>query len=191
MTHERWGANDEPTKNGQLCYPDDIDRPLREAAQKKVLKYQNANDHSITFEPAIASTTGRLHAEFLRLLFWHAHCNSEELFKLTTWLLFFVVPLSTFEYGMCAIWYQPSCCLFSFSFLFLFFLFLSFLSYLQRIVLPRGAQLSLLTPSRGCSTAPLERGRRRKERLKGAGPRSGHPFRFWPKFNLHEKAGHE
>ena len=23
--------------------------------------------------PAIASTTGRLHAEFLRLLFWHAH----------------------------------------------------------------------------------------------------------------------
>ena len=33
--------------------------------------------------PAIASTTGRLHAEFLRLLFWHAHRESEELFKLT------------------------------------------------------------------------------------------------------------
>ena len=43
MTHERWGATDEPSKNGQLCYQDDIDRPLREAAQKKVLKYQNAN----------------------------------------------------------------------------------------------------------------------------------------------------
>ena len=85
VTHERWGATDEPSKNGQLCYPDDIDRPLREAAQKKVLKYQNAyaNDHSITFMPAIASTTGRLHAEFLRLLFWHAHRESEELFKLT------------------------------------------------------------------------------------------------------------
>ena len=40
-------------------------------------------DHSITFMPAIASTTGRLHAEFLRLLFWHAHRESEELFKLT------------------------------------------------------------------------------------------------------------
>ena len=85
VTHERWGATDEPSKNGQLCYPDDIDRPLREAAQKKVLKYQNAyaNDHSITFMPAIASTTGRLHAEFLRLLFWHAHRESEELLKLT------------------------------------------------------------------------------------------------------------
>ena len=33
VTHERWGATDEPSKNGQLCYPDDIDRPLREAAQ--------------------------------------------------------------------------------------------------------------------------------------------------------------
>ena len=50
-----------------------------------MFKYQNAyaNDHSITFMPAIASTTGRLHAEFLRLLFWHAHRESEELFKLT------------------------------------------------------------------------------------------------------------
>ena len=50
-----------------------------------MLKYQNAyaNDHSITFMPAIASTTGRLHAEFLRLLFWHAHRESEELLKLT------------------------------------------------------------------------------------------------------------
>ena len=89
------GRTDEPSKNGQLCYPDDIDWPLREAAQKNVLKYQNAvpaagaggwdaNDHSTTFMLAIASTTGRLHAEFSeeRLLFWHAHRESEELFKL-------------------------------------------------------------------------------------------------------------
>ena len=50
-----------------------------------MLKYQNAyaNDHSITFMQAIASTTGRLHAEFMRLLFWHAHHESEKLFKLT------------------------------------------------------------------------------------------------------------
>ena len=50
-----------------------------------MLQYHNAyaNDHSITFMPAIASTTGRLHAEFLRLLFWHAHRESEEFFKLT------------------------------------------------------------------------------------------------------------
>jgi len=60
-------------------------RPLREAAQQKVLKFQNAyaNDHSINFLPAIASTTGRIDAEFLRLLFWHAHRESKEIFKLT------------------------------------------------------------------------------------------------------------
>ena len=75
VTHERCGASDKPSENGHLCYPDDINRPLREAAQKRVLKYQNAyaNDHNITCMPAIASTTGRLDAEFLRLLFWHAH----------------------------------------------------------------------------------------------------------------------
>ena len=31
----------------------------------------------------VPQATGRLHAEFLRLLFWHAHRESEELFKLT------------------------------------------------------------------------------------------------------------
>ena len=85
VTHERRRAYDEASKNGHLCYPDDINRTLREAAQKKVPKYQNsyANDHNITCMPAIVSTTGRLDAEFLRLLFWHAHRESEELFKLT------------------------------------------------------------------------------------------------------------
>ena len=59
LTHERWVTTEEPSKDGQLRYPDDIDRPLREAAKKKVLKYQNAaNEHSITFVLAIASTCG-------------------------------------------------------------------------------------------------------------------------------------
>ena len=42
-----------------------------------------AKDHNFTFMQAISSITGRSHAEFLRLLFWHAHRKSEELFKLT------------------------------------------------------------------------------------------------------------
>jgi len=85
MAHDRWGATDEPSKNGQLCYPHDLNRTVREAAQKKVKKYQGtyANDHGISFLPAIASTTGRLDADFLRLLFWHAHRESEEFSRLT------------------------------------------------------------------------------------------------------------
>jgi len=35
VTHERWGATDEPSKNRQLCYPDDIDRPLQEEAAEE------------------------------------------------------------------------------------------------------------------------------------------------------------
>ena len=27
VTHECWGATDEPSQNGQLCYPDDINLP--------------------------------------------------------------------------------------------------------------------------------------------------------------------
>ena len=29
VTHERWGESDEPSKTGHLCYPEDIDQPLR------------------------------------------------------------------------------------------------------------------------------------------------------------------
>ena len=78
-------ASDEPSKNGKLCYPNDINRTVKEAVQKKIKKYQAtyANDHSISFMPAIASTTCRLDAEFLRLLFWHGHRESEEFFRLT------------------------------------------------------------------------------------------------------------
>jgi len=39
--------------------------------------------HRTSFLPAIFSTTGRIDAEFLRLLFYHAHRESEEFFRLT------------------------------------------------------------------------------------------------------------
>jgi len=85
VTHERWEALDEPSKHAHLCYPDDLIRPLREAARKTVLQYQSthASNHSITLMPAISSTAGRLDAELLRLLFWHAHREGEEIFRLT------------------------------------------------------------------------------------------------------------
>ena len=86
ITHERWGApQDDESKTGQLRHPADINKPLREAAKEKANKYQHtyANNHSISFLPAIFSTSGRTDAEFLRLLFYHAHRESEEFFRLT------------------------------------------------------------------------------------------------------------
>ena len=85
LTHERWGDTDDPHKMGRLRCPTDINKPLRDAAREKVAKYQSdyANDQRITFMPAAFSTSGRVDAEFLRLLFYHAHCESEEFFRLT------------------------------------------------------------------------------------------------------------
>ena len=45
--------------------------------------HHHANDQRITFLPAAFTTSGRIDAEFLRLLFYHAHRESEEFFRLT------------------------------------------------------------------------------------------------------------
>ena len=85
ITHERWGDTDDPHKMHKLRYPADINKPLRDAAREKVAKYQSdyANDQRISFLPAAFSTSGRIDAEFLRLLFYHAHRECEDFFRLT------------------------------------------------------------------------------------------------------------
>ncbi len=73
IAHERWGSSSNHSLSGHLHYPADIDRSLNEAAGDKVLQYRsdynNRPSHAISFMPAIASTSGRLHCEFVRLLF--------------------------------------------------------------------------------------------------------------------------
>ena len=70
------------TFNGTLPHPDTPDAPLNEAAKRKVNKYRNTyiNHHSISFLPAITSTSSRIHGEFLRLLFLQAHRETENYF---------------------------------------------------------------------------------------------------------------
>ena len=57
--------------NGNFHDPNDKDRSLNEAAADKIRKYRADynNNNAISFMPAIASTSGRLHSEFVRLLF--------------------------------------------------------------------------------------------------------------------------
>ncbi len=38
ITHERWGSSSDPTLNGNLHYPNDIDRSLNEVAADKIRK---------------------------------------------------------------------------------------------------------------------------------------------------------
>ena len=77
IAHDRFGSSSDPTLNGRLHYPNDIDKSLNEAANDKIRKYRadynNNPPNAVAFMPAIAGTTGRLHSEFIRLLFLQAH----------------------------------------------------------------------------------------------------------------------
>ena len=54
-------------------HPANIDQPRQEAAKDKNAKYlaDYADDRRISFLPAVSGTSGRIDAEFLRLLFHH------------------------------------------------------------------------------------------------------------------------
>ncbi len=62
--------------NGRLHY-NDIDKSLNEAANDKIRKYRvdyhNNPPNSVVFMPDITGTNGRLHSDFIRLLFLQAY----------------------------------------------------------------------------------------------------------------------
>jgi hypothetical protein len=64
-----------PHQNGMLTHSQDPTSPLRIAAQRKVNAYrqQSADNQSISFIPAVVSTSTESHGECLRLLFLQAH----------------------------------------------------------------------------------------------------------------------
>ena len=84
ITHERIGRSSDLSLNGNLRYPNDKDRSLNEAATDKILKYRadynNNPPHVVVFMPVIASTSGRLHSEFIRLLFLQTHRETDRFF---------------------------------------------------------------------------------------------------------------
>ena len=65
ITHERWGSRSDPSINGHLHYPHDLYRSPNEAAADKIRQYRadynNRPSNAISFMPAIASTSGRVH----------------------------------------------------------------------------------------------------------------------------------
>ena len=69
ITHERFGRSSDLSLNGNLRYPNDIDRSLNEDATDKIRKYRadynNNPPTSVSFMPVITSTSGRLHSEFI------------------------------------------------------------------------------------------------------------------------------
>ncbi len=84
IVHDRFGSSFDLNLNGHLHYPNDIDRSLNEAAADKIRKYRddyNNNPRNATsFMPAMASTSGRLHCEFVRLLFLQARRETDRFY---------------------------------------------------------------------------------------------------------------
>jgi hypothetical protein len=64
--------------------PNDIDRSLNESTTDKIRKYRadynNNQPSSVAFMPIIVSTSGRLHSEFVRLLFLQDHRETDRFF---------------------------------------------------------------------------------------------------------------
>ena len=84
IAHERFGRSSGLSLNGNLRYPNDNDRSLNETATDKILKYRSDYNNnppiSTTFMTVISSTSGRLHSEFVRLLFLQAHRETDRFF---------------------------------------------------------------------------------------------------------------
>jgi hypothetical protein len=84
ITHDRFGSNSDLNLNGHLHYPNDIDRSLNEAAGDKIRKYGSDYNNNPPNEPslmsAIVSTSGRLHSEFVPLLFLQTHRETDRFF---------------------------------------------------------------------------------------------------------------
>ncbi len=80
----RVGSSADPTLNGHVKYANNLDQSLNDAAADKIRKYRadynNRPASAVSFMPAIASTSGRLHSEFVRLLFLQAHRETDRFF---------------------------------------------------------------------------------------------------------------
>ncbi len=84
IAHARVGSSTDPNLNGHLKYPNNFDQSLNDVGADKVHKYRvdynNRSPSVVSFMPAIASTSGRLHSEFVRLLFLQAHRETDRFF---------------------------------------------------------------------------------------------------------------
>jgi hypothetical protein len=84
ITHDRFGSRSDPSLHVHLQYPNDIDTSLNEVVTDIIRKYRpdynNTPPSTVSFMSTIVSTSGRLHNEFIRLLFLQAHRETDRFF---------------------------------------------------------------------------------------------------------------
>jgi hypothetical protein len=84
VAHDRVVSSADPALNGHLRYPNNLDKSLNDGSADKIRKYRadynNNPPSAVSFMPAIASTSGRLHSEFIRLLYLQTHRETDRFF---------------------------------------------------------------------------------------------------------------
>jgi hypothetical protein len=83
IPHDRVGSSTDTTLNGHLRYPNNLDQSLNDADADKIRKYRadcNRPPIVVSFMTAIASTSDRLHCEFVRLLFLQTDRETDRFF---------------------------------------------------------------------------------------------------------------
>ena len=73
ITHDRFGSSSDPSINGHIYYPNDLDGSLNESVPDKIRQYRgayiNRPSNTISVMSDIDRTSGRLHSELVRHLF--------------------------------------------------------------------------------------------------------------------------
>jgi hypothetical protein len=81
VTHDRVGSSADPALNGHLRYPNKLDQSLNDTAADKIRRYcadySNNPTRGVGLMSVIPSTSGRLHSEFIRILFLQAHRETD------------------------------------------------------------------------------------------------------------------
>jgi hypothetical protein len=84
VAHDRVDSSSDPVLNGHLRYPNNLDQSLNDTVVDKLRKYRadynNNPPRGIGFMSTIASTSGRLHSEFIRILFLQTHRETDHFF---------------------------------------------------------------------------------------------------------------
>jgi hypothetical protein len=87
LTHDRIGSRANPELNDTLTHPNNIDESLNTSPNDKIRKYRadynNNPPNAVAFMPDIPGTNGRLHSEFIRLLFLQAHRETDRFFAVS------------------------------------------------------------------------------------------------------------
>jgi hypothetical protein len=81
VAHDRVDSSSDPVRNGHLRHPNNLDQSLNDTTADKLRDYNNNPTRGVGFMSGITGTSGRLHSEFIRILFLQTHRETDRFFE--------------------------------------------------------------------------------------------------------------